>query len=502
MPGRSGSRDIETAAQPDSTGLVRGETSTPSSTPASRAPGAACCSLPRASSPACSANGARAFCWTTGRASRWRCAIPRSPAGWWTSTAIRRSRKLCGRAIWSSPTAGRPSPCRCSRAASARCHPGQVRPSARDYQRGDGDRSAGGAPDGDLARRSAGARRRSAPGAAAEHADHGPGLAARPRPPNPAGRGRPWRGGVAGRRAGGGRLCRATRARRARQRRVGVVDASRSGPARRGLPSQDGFAVAAQLRESPIASDVPIIFISARGDLLARVRLLQLAHVDFVAKPFSGAESLTRIEQAFVATHARQMLAHRAAIDELTGLANLRMFQARLADEHARFARYGNPLALVMIDVDRSRQSTTGTATRRAAMPCAPSPTCCAARRGRPICPRATAATRWSSPPADYPRRGSGVRGAGARRGRPPRRQRKPANRQYRRRVVEPGEAASRPIASCSSGQITPATPPNAPAAIGCAPPRNLTRSPERRRRAIASMRVSGRGPLLRVSSG
>jgi two-component system, cell cycle response regulator len=119
------------------------------------------------------------------------------------------------------------------------------------------------------------------------------------------------------------------------------------------LPSQDGFAVAAQLRQSPIASDVPIIFISARGDLPVRVRLLQLAHVDFVAKPFSGAELLTRIEQAFVATYARQMLAHRAAIDELTGLANLRMFHARLADEHARFARYGNPLALVMIDVDR-----------------------------------------------------------------------------------------------------------------------------------------------------
>jgi two-component system, cell cycle response regulator len=119
------------------------------------------------------------------------------------------------------------------------------------------------------------------------------------------------------------------------------------------LPSQDGFAVAAQLRQSPIASAVPIIFISARRDLLARVRLLQLDQVDFVAKPFSGAELLARIEQAFVATHARQMLAHRAAIDELTGLANLRMFHARLADEHARFARYGNPLALVMIDVDR-----------------------------------------------------------------------------------------------------------------------------------------------------
>jgi two-component system, cell cycle response regulator len=119
------------------------------------------------------------------------------------------------------------------------------------------------------------------------------------------------------------------------------------------LPSLDGFAGATQLRQSPTTADVPIIFLSARRDLSAGVRLLHLDHVDFMAKPFSGDELLTRIDQALIAAGARLTLAHRAAVDELTGLANLRMFRARLADEHNRFARYGSPLSLVMIDVDK-----------------------------------------------------------------------------------------------------------------------------------------------------
>ena len=119
------------------------------------------------------------------------------------------------------------------------------------------------------------------------------------------------------------------------------------------LPSLDGFMAAAQLRESPTTRDVPIIFLSARKDLSARVRVLHLENVDFIPKPFREDDLLARIEQALAGAHARQRLRHRAAVDDLTGLGNLSVFRARLAEEHKRVSRYGSPLSLAMIDVDK-----------------------------------------------------------------------------------------------------------------------------------------------------
>jgi diguanylate cyclase (GGDEF)-like protein len=119
------------------------------------------------------------------------------------------------------------------------------------------------------------------------------------------------------------------------------------------LPSLDGFMAAAQLRDSPVTREVPIIFVSARHDLSARVRILHLENVDFIPKPFPQDDLLARIEQALVGSHARQRLQRRAAVDDLTGLGNLSMFRARLAEEHKRVSRYGSPLSLAMIDVDK-----------------------------------------------------------------------------------------------------------------------------------------------------
>jgi diguanylate cyclase (GGDEF)-like protein len=119
------------------------------------------------------------------------------------------------------------------------------------------------------------------------------------------------------------------------------------------LPLLDGFSAAAQLRESSITRHIPIIFLSARPDLSARVRLLQFENVDFIAKPFSGDELLTRIEQALIGARVQQKLQRQATVDELTGLGNLGMFRLRLAEEHERFLRYGSALSLAMIDVDK-----------------------------------------------------------------------------------------------------------------------------------------------------
>jgi two-component system, cell cycle response regulator len=122
------------------------------------------------------------------------------------------------------------------------------------------------------------------------------------------------------------------------------------------LPGQDGFEIAEQLRHAATTRDVPILFLSGADDLATRVRGARLDDVDFLTKPFSLAELLTRTHRALDQAAARRRLRAEAEHDELTGLGNLRLMRARMATERARFDRYGSPLALVVVDVDKLKQ--------------------------------------------------------------------------------------------------------------------------------------------------
>ncbi|MFT7561885.1 MAG: two-component system OmpR family response regulator [Flavobacteriales bacterium] len=60
-----------------------------------------------------------------------------------------------------------------------------------------------------------------------------------------------------------------------------------------GLPDMDGFEVCRQIRK---ISDVPIIMLTARGDVMDRVIGLELGADDYLAKPFEPRELLVRIQ--------------------------------------------------------------------------------------------------------------------------------------------------------------------------------------------------------------
>jgi DNA-binding response OmpR family regulator len=58
------------------------------------------------------------------------------------------------------------------------------------------------------------------------------------------------------------------------------------------MPAVDGFVAAARLKADPRTREVPIIFLSACGDLAAAARGLDLGSVDYLPKPFHAAELL------------------------------------------------------------------------------------------------------------------------------------------------------------------------------------------------------------------
>ncbi|MBD2249822.1 hybrid sensor histidine kinase/response regulator [Nostoc parmelioides] len=62
------------------------------------------------------------------------------------------------------------------------------------------------------------------------------------------------------------------------------------------MPDMDGYQVCQQLKADKHTCDIPVIFISALDDVLDKVKAFDVGGVDYITKPFHGAEVILRIE--------------------------------------------------------------------------------------------------------------------------------------------------------------------------------------------------------------
>jgi diguanylate cyclase (GGDEF)-like protein len=120
-----------------------------------------------------------------------------------------------------------------------------------------------------------------------------------------------------------------------------------------GLPDLDGISVAGELGRDRRTAQIPVLFLSGQEDLPTRVRMCRDLPGDFLRKPYRAEDLLARIERCLADADSRARLRTDARIDDLTGLGNVRLLDERLQVEAARLKRYGTPLTLAVIDVDR-----------------------------------------------------------------------------------------------------------------------------------------------------
>jgi two-component system, OmpR family, response regulator len=62
------------------------------------------------------------------------------------------------------------------------------------------------------------------------------------------------------------------------------------------LPGMDGFALCREIRHTPGISDIPIVMLTARGDVMDRVVGLELGADDYLPKPFEPRELVARLQ--------------------------------------------------------------------------------------------------------------------------------------------------------------------------------------------------------------
>jgi len=63
-----------------------------------------------------------------------------------------------------------------------------------------------------------------------------------------------------------------------------------------GLPDTDGYDVCLEVKSDSATADIPVIFLSARGDVFDKVRGLSCGASDYLTKPFHPAELLARVD--------------------------------------------------------------------------------------------------------------------------------------------------------------------------------------------------------------
>lgn len=118
------------------------------------------------------------------------------------------------------------------------------------------------------------------------------------------------------------------------------------------MPGINGCEVCRLLKTNLQTRAIPIIFITALGDVATETLGLELGAMDYISKPFSPAVVKMRVNIQLELKRAREQLTLLATTDGLTGIANRRRFDEFIASEWSRASRSSQLLALAMIDID------------------------------------------------------------------------------------------------------------------------------------------------------
>lgn len=126
------------------------------------------------------------------------------------------------------------------------------------------------------------------------------------------------------------------------------------------MPRLSGLEACRLLKGMTNESFLPVVLCTVKTDTASRVEGLKIGADDYVCKPFDERELLARVEAMLrikqLHDHvekARAKLEQLSVHDDLTGLYNYRYLNSRLNEEFKRAERYHDPLACIVVDIDR-----------------------------------------------------------------------------------------------------------------------------------------------------
>ncbi|QQS05783.1 MAG: response regulator [Fibrobacterota bacterium] len=75
------------------------------------------------------------------------------------------------------------------------------------------------------------------------------------------------------------------------------------------MPEMDGFEICRRLKSDPHTSGIPVIFVTALGQVTDKVKAFKTGAVDFISKPFESEEVIARVRTHLSLAHMESLLA-------------------------------------------------------------------------------------------------------------------------------------------------------------------------------------------------
>lgn len=119
------------------------------------------------------------------------------------------------------------------------------------------------------------------------------------------------------------------------------------------MPVMDGLDMIRQLRQHPGTMLIPVIVMTAVNNLDTKITVFKAGGDGLLIKPFDLQELEVRIDRAIQISSSFMKLTY---VDALTGVYNRRFFDEKLPIEANRAKRYGQSMALVMVDIDHFKK--------------------------------------------------------------------------------------------------------------------------------------------------
>ena len=118
------------------------------------------------------------------------------------------------------------------------------------------------------------------------------------------------------------------------------------------MPGMDGYEVCRRLKQNQDTRKIPVIFISGKNAEEDEIKGFSVGAVDYITKPFRIPIVKARIKTHMELKRKTDLLESISSRDGLTGIFNRRKFDTVLAAEWNRALRSGQPIAVMLLDID------------------------------------------------------------------------------------------------------------------------------------------------------
>jgi len=122
------------------------------------------------------------------------------------------------------------------------------------------------------------------------------------------------------------------------------------------MPEMNGLELCKKVRETLDNSYIYLIFLTDNSNKEDMIKGLEAGADDYITKPFNELELKFRLKNGERILNLENRIMQLALTDPLTGLLNRRAFVDRLVSEIARYKRLGQPLSLIMVDLDNFKK--------------------------------------------------------------------------------------------------------------------------------------------------